>query len=61
MISLKGSAKIKVGEVWGYINNKGEITIQPQFDEADNFTDGMARVIFANEEKYIDTNGDFMW
>jgi hypothetical protein len=37
------------------------VVIQPQFDEADSFSEGMARVKVGEEERYIDMMGDFMW
>jgi len=36
---------------WGYINQVGEIVIEPQFDSAEEFSDGLAFVRYANREK----------
>ena len=35
--SQPGLARVKIGEKWGYIDNKGKLVIQPQFDEANSF------------------------
>ena len=37
-------AKVKIGDKWGYINKKGEFVINPQFDDARFFLEGLARV-----------------
>ena len=36
---------------WGYINQAGEIVIKPQFDSAEEFSEGLAFVRYANREK----------
>jgi hypothetical protein len=36
---------------WGYINEQGEIVIKPQFDEAREFSDGLAFVRYPNRAK----------
>jgi len=54
------------GEKWGYINHKGEYVINPQFDDADFFSDGLAKVWTRVKAKsdgkigYINTNGEFV-
>lgn len=44
----------------GYINNKGEIVIQPQFEEAYDFSEGLARIFDKTSRKYayIDSTGN---
>jgi hypothetical protein len=42
---------------WGYINNKGDIIIKPQFDLAGAFSDGMALIILDEKVGYIDETG----
>ncbi|MDW8114786.1 MAG: WG repeat-containing protein, partial [candidate division WOR-3 bacterium] len=42
---------------WGYKDKKGEIVIEPQFDEALNFSEGLARVKIGGKWGYIDENG----
>lgn len=39
-----GLAKYKEGNLWGHINQKGEFVIQPQWDYAADFYDGLAAV-----------------
>ncbi|MEH2351981.1 MAG: WG repeat-containing protein [Nostoc sp.] len=43
------------------MDKKGQVFIQPQFNEADSFSNGMARVKVDEDEHYIDVMGDFMW
>jgi len=40
----EGLFLIVVNEKWDYINRRGEIAIQPQFEEATDFSDGLAAV-----------------
>lgn len=47
-------------EKWGYINNKGKIVIKPQFDEADKFSEGLARVQIGLKSGFIDSTGKFV-
>ena len=46
---------------WGYVNQKGEYVINPQFEDADFFRDGLARVV-SSEGKvgFIDKNGKYV-
>jgi hypothetical protein len=46
---------------WGYINNKGEIVIRPQFVQAIFFSEGLAAVCIENSKcGYIDRTGQFV-
>ncbi len=36
---------------WGYINRAGEVVIKPRFDSAEEFSEGLAFVRYANREK----------
>lgn len=36
---------------WGYINRAGEVVIKPQFDSAEQFSEGLALVRYPNREK----------
>ena len=45
------------GEMWGYIDAKGNFVIQPMFDHVTNFSCGYARVMLSDEIKFIDTKG----
>lgn len=52
---------------WGYINREGEVVIQPTYDEAMQFKDGIARVYLVNyktgliKEGYINKSGEYIW
>lgn len=52
--------RIKGGK-WGYINTKGHFRIQPQFDNATDFSKGLAKVDLGGEWGYIDTTGEYIW
>ena len=41
----------------GFINKKGEYVIKPEFDEVDEFSEGLARVKVDGKYGYIDYNG----
>ncbi len=45
---------------WGFIDQKGTWVIQPQFQEAFQFTEGLAAVKFYDNWGYIDKNGDWI-
>lgn len=47
------------GGKWGYINEKGDLVISLQFDGADYFSYGLARVKTASKFGYIDPTGQF--
>lgn len=46
---------------WGYIDNKAQWIIPPQFDKAENFRDGLARVEREGKILYIDHDGKIIW
>ncbi len=50
-------------EQWGYIDTSGELVIPVQYDLADNFSGGCARVLWDNFNGIgiIDTNGDLIY
>ena len=45
---------------WGYINKNGEFIIEPQFDNADNFSEGYACVELDGKWGYINNKGKFV-
>ena len=46
---------------WGFINEKGEWVISPNYDNVGKFgTNGLAPVGLKNEYGYIDENGDIV-
>jgi hypothetical protein len=38
----EGRAAIMVGKKWGFIDSTGEVAIEPQFDAAWSFAEGIA-------------------
>ncbi len=56
-----GLVAVKVGDLWGYVNNQGELVIEPQFERADEFTSiGYARVRVNGKYGFIDLNGKYI-
>lgn len=47
-------------EKWGYINTHGRVVIKAQFDEADRFSEDLARVQVGSKSGYIDSSGRFV-
>lgn len=45
---------------WGYINHKGEYVIAPQFDDAEYFSSGLAKIMVNGEIGYINRDGDYV-
>ncbi len=64
MGSANGSGlyPVCVAGKWGYIDNTGAVKIEPQFDRAYDFSEGLARIAFINdgnsEQGYIDSSGE---
>ncbi|MDJ0580920.1 WG repeat-containing protein [Crocosphaera sp.] len=48
---------IKLGDLWGYIDAKGKVVIEPRFEEAETFIDGLAKVRIDRKYGYIDKYG----
>jgi len=51
---------VKVGEKWGYVNQKGEYIINPQFDMASPFLEGRACVLVNDKFGFIDEKGTYV-
>ena len=34
------TASVRIGQLWGFIDQKGEMVIQPKFDQVEDFVDG---------------------
>jgi hypothetical protein len=49
--------EIPYREVWGYIDKKAKVVIEPIFDWADEFSEGLAAVWVEGKMGYIDKNG----
>jgi hypothetical protein len=48
---------VEVGQKWGYINKRGKIVIQPQFDRAMAFSKGKTMVAIGDKWIMIDKRG----
>ena len=49
------------GGKWGYINRKGEYVINPQFEDADFFSDGLAKIRTRDGKTgYINKKGEYV-
>jgi len=50
---------------YGFINKEGSVIIQPIFDSADSFENGLAAVYLRKESGkmsgYINKDGDYVW
>lgn len=51
---------VQSGDKWGFINLKGSFVINPQFDNADCFQDGLSRVSSNGLIGYIDKKGQYV-
>ena len=49
---------VQIEGEWGYINKDGKVVIEPSFQNASFFFDGLAAVRESNRRKYINKNGD---
>lgn len=47
--------------MYGYIDRTGKVVIHPKFDEARDFSEGLARVEMNSKWGYIDKKGKFVW
>jgi hypothetical protein len=52
-----GLARVKKNDLFGYINRKGSIVIDPTYVEASDFSEGLAAVKVGDELGFIDTEG----
>jgi hypothetical protein len=53
----EGLASVKVGNLYGYIDKKGDFRIPPQFLSANDFSEGLACVRLNDKTGYIDKSG----
>lgn len=44
---------------WGYINAEGSFVIEPQFDEANDFSEGLAAVCVNGKWGFVDEHGEY--
>ena len=52
---------MRTGGRWGFIDKAGKIVINPQFDDAMSFTNGMSRVRLSGKTGYIGPDGKYIW
>lgn len=53
---------IKVNSRYGYMNRQGEVVIEPQYESAYDFREGIARVHNGSVSySYLDTKGNVIW
>lgn len=52
-----GYTAVKIEDKWGFVNEKGEIKIEPQFDDAQPFSIGLGAVKVDDKWGYIDSTG----
>ena len=56
--NFESLARVKMGDKWGYINQKGEMIVKPQFDLAEDFSEGLACVAWGDEWGYVNQKGE---
>jgi hypothetical protein len=60
-----GLAAVRVGNKFGYIDMTGKYVIDPQFDEADPFVDGLAMIVIGHGSEaklgWIDKTVKYVW
>ena len=49
-------APVKLGQ-WGYVNTSGKLEINPQFDWAGGFSEGLAAVQMGGHFGYVNADG----
>jgi hypothetical protein len=53
-------AAVKIGKKWGYIDKTGKVVIHPEFDDARNFSAGLAEVRIGERWILIDKMGKYV-
>ncbi len=51
---------VQTGATWGYVNAKGKIVIESQYDTAYGFYEGLAAVVKDNKMGYINNKGEYV-
>jgi hypothetical protein len=46
---------------WGFVDASGKVAINPQFDEAAGFTNGLARVKAGGRYGYVNATGKYIY
>lgn len=53
-------AAVKIGGKWGFIDKNGEVKIEPQYDDARSFSNGMAAVMVDGLWGFINDSGEMV-
>ncbi len=48
---------VRVEESWGYMDSDGEVVIDPIYEEANHFSDGLGRVLLDGTIRFVDASG----
>ena len=57
----EGLQQVKQNGLWGYINRFAQWVIEPRYDNASSFRDGLALVEKDGKLLYIDHEGNVVW
>lgn len=57
----EGLAAVEQNDLWGYMDHDGNIIIDYQFSNAEDFNNGLARVAIAGKMAYINNEGTIIW
>jgi hypothetical protein len=57
-VTNSGKAQLAYDQKVGFINTKGDIVIEPKYDYAGEFHEGLAYVYIGNEYWYVNTRGE---
>ncbi|WP_335965150.1 WG repeat-containing protein [Galbibacter sp. PAP.153] len=58
-IDAQELALIRQNDLFGYIDNSGQYVIEPQFEKADSFSDGLAPALKDDKWGFIDKSGNW--
>jgi hypothetical protein len=53
--------QISVNDKLGFIDKTGKMIIEPKFDDAEPFSEGLAKIYVGKRYGYIDKTGKYVW
>ena len=53
-------AAVRIGSLWGYIDTWGKVIIAPRFEDALEFSGGLAAVMVGEKVGFIDAKGEMV-